>query len=38
VRLYEATPVRGESTRAALADATSWLVKLGDRDRVDAET
>jgi SulP family sulfate permease len=25
VRLYEATPVLGESTRAALADAEGWL-------------
>jgi SulP family sulfate permease len=36
VRLYEATPVRGESTRAALADAESWLVKRGDGKRLDA--
>jgi SulP family sulfate permease len=25
VRLYEATPIRGESTRAALSDAEGWL-------------
>jgi SulP family sulfate permease len=36
VRLYEATTVRGEATRAALADAESWLVQLRDRERVDA--
>jgi sulfate permease, SulP family len=35
VRLYEATPVRGESTRAALADAESWLVKRADDERLD---
>ncbi len=31
VRLYEATPIIGESTRAALADAHGWLASREDR-------
>jgi SulP family sulfate permease len=30
VRLYEATPIRGESTRAALGDAEGWLAGRGE--------
>jgi SulP family sulfate permease len=30
VRAYEATPVRGQSTQAAYADAQAWLVEQGD--------
>lgn len=30
VRAYESTPVLGESTREARADAEAWLVSQGD--------
>ena len=36
VRIYEATPVLGESTRRAYADAQSWLVEIGGEDRSGA--
>jgi SulP family sulfate permease len=29
IRAYEATPILGESTRNALADAEAWLISLG---------
>ena len=29
VRVYEATPIRGQSTREAHADARTWLVGKG---------
>jgi SulP family sulfate permease len=28
IRAFEVTPVRGESTRAALADAEAWLIGM----------
>jgi sulfate permease, SulP family len=31
VQVYRATPVVGESTRAALADAQAWLVDSSER-------
>jgi hypothetical protein len=30
VRVYEATPIVGQSTRRALADAQAWLVGWGE--------
>jgi hypothetical protein len=33
VRVYEATPIRGQSTDEAHADAKAWLVSL-DKERV----
>jgi sulfate permease, SulP family len=32
VRVYEATPILGESTRRAVADARAWLARLERRD------
>jgi SulP family sulfate permease len=38
VRAYEATPVLGESTREAYADATAWLVGLNEESREGTES
>ena len=35
VRIYEATSVRGESTRRAQADAAAWLVSIASADEKD---
>jgi SulP family sulfate permease len=35
VRVYEATPIRGQSTEEAYADAQTWLVGLGATDAPD---
>lgn len=33
VRVYDATPIRGESTRQAVEDARLWLVDAGTEAR-----
>ncbi len=38
VRAYEATPVRGESTREAVADAQTWLVTAHEDDHTGEPT
>jgi SulP family sulfate permease len=32
VRIYEATPILGESTRRAVADARAWLARVGEKN------
>ena len=38
VRAYDATPIRGQSTRAAIAHAEEWLVSQNEQTAPDDST